>query len=71
MAIFTKDQELSTSSICDSNCIFKGIVIKRTAKSVVLKTSMRGEKRVKIHNDGDGEYIFPFGQYSMAPIFRA
>jgi len=70
MKTFSIGQQLSTSSICDSNCIFKAEVIKRTAKTVTIK--VRGELvRRKIQIFDGAESIFPFGQYSMAPIFRA
>ena len=69
---FTENQELSARSICDYDCIYTGRVIKRTAKTVTIETSMTGIKRCKIHHDTDGnEFIFPFGRYSMAAIFRA
>jgi len=72
MNTFTTGQALSASSICDSNCIFTGTVLKRTAKTVTIKTRMDGEKRCKIHNSEDGsEFIYPHGRYSMAAIFRA
>jgi hypothetical protein len=71
MNTFTKNQTLEARSICDHNCIFTGIVIKRTAKTVTVKTDMEGIKRCKVHNIGEGEFIYPFGRYSMAPIFRA
>ena len=71
MNTFTQGQALSNRSICDSNCIFTGTVLKRTAKTVTI--SSRGEeKRCKIHISEDGgEFIFPYGRYSMAAIFRA
>lgn len=72
MKAFTVGQQLETRSIGDHDCIFTGEIIARTKKTVIVKTSIRGEKRVKIHIDSDGtEYIFPHGQYSMAAIFRA
>jgi len=68
---FTANQEVSTRSSCNSDCIFEGTILKRTAKTVTVK-SMGDTKRCKIHMEDDGsEYIFPYGQYSMAPIFRA
>jgi len=70
MNTFTTGQALSASSICDSNCIFTGTVLKRTAKTVTIKTN-GVEKRCKIHDLGDGEFIYPNGRYSMAAIFRA
>ena len=70
MNTFTQNQKLSASSICDHNCIFMATVVKRTAKTVTIKDD-RGERRCKIHNYGDGEFIFPYGQYSMAATFHA
>ena len=70
MKNFKIGQALKARSVCDHNCIFSGAVVKRTAKTVTIIT--RGEeKRCKIHSNGEGEYIFPLGRYSMAPIFRA
>jgi len=72
MNTFKTNQELSSRSICDHNCIFTGTVTKRTAKMVTIKTSMYGEKRCKIHTDENGnEFAYPHGTFSMAPIFRA
>ena len=70
MNTFKTNQELSARSICNHDCIFTGKVIKRTEKTVTISTN-QGTKRCKIHNYGDGEFIFPFGQYSMATIFSA
>jgi hypothetical protein len=71
MNTFEAGQELSTRSIGDHNCIFTGTVIKRTAKTVTVNTRMDGERRCKIHTNDEGEFIYPHGQYSMSPIFRA
>ena len=72
MNTFTASQELSSRSIGDHNCVFTGTVIKRTAKTVTIKTPLYGEKRCKIHVDENGnEFAFPHGMFSMAPIFRA
>ena len=69
---FEAGMNVSTRSICDHNCIYKGVIISRTEKTVTIKTAMEGVKRCKIFIDGDGgEYIMPFGKYSMAPSFRA
>lgn len=68
---FKIGQKLSSRSICDSNCKFEGEVLKRTAKTVTIKTPMRGEARCKIHMNTAGEFIFPYGRYSMAPVFQA
>lgn len=72
MKTFTTGQQLSTRSACDHDCIFTGEIVKRTAKTVHVKTAMSGTVKRKIQIDSEGnEYIFPEGQYSMAPIFRA
>ncbi|MBE9515952.1 MAG: hypothetical protein IME93_03125 [Proteobacteria bacterium] len=72
MNTFTTGQQLSARSICDHDCVFEGQVLKRTAKTVTINTRMKGVSRCKVHNDEQGnEFIFPYGRYSMAPIFRA
>ena len=72
MKTFKAGQELSTRSICDHECIFTGEVISRTKKTVTIYTRMHGTERKKIFLDIDGhEMVYPFGQYSMAPTFRA
>ena len=61
----------TTRSICDSNCIFRVLILKRTAKTVTVRDDQGRSYRCKIYTDHDGsEYIKPFGNYSMAPIFR-
>ena len=67
---FTVKQNLANRSICDSNCIFKAVVVKRTAKTVTIEDN-EGVRRCKIHLNDTGEYIYPYGRYSMATIFRA
>ncbi len=71
MSKFTIGQKLSARSTCDHECVFTGTVIKRTAKTVTIETAMNGVKRCKIYDYGDGEFILPFGNYSMAPVFEA
>ena len=71
MKTFKAGQKLSQRSICDNDCIFTGTIVKRTAKTATVMTAMKGEKRCKIHNDENGEFIYPHGQYSMAATFHA
>jgi len=73
MKQFTVGQKLSTRSICDSNCIFTGIVLKRTAKTVTVKTQIAGVKRCKIYTsyNGSEEMVYPHGHFSMAPTFQS
>lgn len=42
-------------------------VIKRTEKTVTLDSG--GNK--KVFNNGEGEYCYPEGRYSKAPVMRA
>ena len=59
-------------SICDHNCIFKAVVLKKTEKTVTIETRMEGPKTKKVMTGNDGEqYFYLFGKYSMAPIMRA
>jgi len=58
-------------SICDHDCIYKATVLKKTAKTVTIKT-MGETVRRKIHVNAEGEqYFYPHGIYSMSPIMRA
>lgn len=69
---FTANQNITGRSVCDAECVFSATVIKRTAKTVTITGRDNDQKRCKIHLDTDGnEYVFPYGQYSMAPIMRA
>jgi hypothetical protein len=70
MTKFKPGQKLYSPSICDCECIFYADVISRTEKTVTIRVD--GEivnRRIQIH--ADTEIIYPFGRYSMAPIFRA
>ncbi len=70
MEFFT-GQKLKARSICDYDCIYTAVVLKRTAKTVTIEQRGSLERR-KIHiDDNGGEFIYPFGKYSMASIFRA
>lgn len=44
-------------------------VVSRTDKTI--KTSEGKTLRIKVCPFGDGEFVFPYGRYSMAPIVRA
>ena len=60
---------LKSRSIFDYNCIFELKVIgcKGTFATVIF---LGKEKRTKIYNDGEREYVKP-EKYSMAPTFYA
>lgn len=68
---FKAGQELSAHSLCNYDCIFTGKVLKRTPKMITVKVKAFSEKRCKIHISDEGEFIYPLGRYSMAPIFRS
>lgn len=69
MIKFETGKEYSTRSVCNSDCIFKITVVKRTDKTITVNED--GEiSRKKIHLDGECEYI-KLGNYSMAPIIHA
>ena len=72
---FTTGNTYGARSICDSDCIFKFEVIKRTEKSIWLKDlsgMKKGVYRVKVTNlDSEAETCSPLGNYSMSPILRA
>ena len=70
MIKFKQGQQLSSRSICDHECIYTSTVLKRTAKTVTI--DVHGDtKRCKIHEYEGVEFIYPFGKYSMCPIFKA
>ena len=67
---FKVGQELAVRSLGDWDCIYRFTVVSRTAKFVTL--NYYGEpKRVGIKTDGESEYCYPLGSYSMAPRLRS
>ena len=72
MAKFEVGATYATRSICNSECIFKITVVKRTEKTVTIDKGNGKTQRCKIHNEARGaEYIFPYGVYSMCPVIDA
>jgi len=60
----------STSSACDSECIYSVTIVSRTAKTAMVDLgNMGGVKRCKIHSYNGREYVMAYGKYSMAPSF--
>lgn len=58
--------------VSDSTLKTPCTVTKRTEKTVTVTTATWGSKTVKVRNDGvGGEYCYPIGNYSMAPVLRA
>lgn len=69
---FKVGEKVATRAICNHDTIFRGEVVKRTTKTVTISMyDGREVKRCKVHEDSQGEFIYPTGRYSMAPIFRA
>ena len=66
----TANTTLTARSIGDYNCIFSVEILDRK-KSFVTVKAMGSISRVKVYSDDKGEFIYAFGKYSMAPIFRA
>lgn len=72
MAKFEVGVSYATRSICNSECIFKITVVKRTEKTVTIDKGNGKTQRCKIHNEARGaEYIYPYGVYSMCPVIDA
>ena len=61
---------LKARSACDRDCIFEVEVMERKGQFATVKAE-GVTRRVKIHNIGDGEFVYALGKFSMAPIFRA
>ena len=70
MKTFEIGKTYTTRSVCDHNCIFSAKILKRTAKTVTIKTDGDVVRR-KIEVWNDAETFFPFGKYSMAAIISA
>ena len=69
---FIVGKTYTAKSACDQDCIFSATVINKTAKTVIIKTRTEGAKRCKVHTSiFGGQYFYPFGRYSMAPIMRS
>ena len=72
MEKFKTGQTYSTSSICDSECIFSFKIIRRTEKSVwITGSQIKEPTRKGIYVYDNKESFKPFGTYSMCPIIRA
>ncbi len=62
-------QSLTARCVTDHETTFHAFVHAR--KGGFATVQIMGEtRRCKIHNAGDGEFIFALGRYSMAPVFR-
>lgn len=66
---FEVGKTYETASICDSECIFKIKVIKRSKKSITIKWQNE-EVRRKVYIE-EGIEKMRIERYSMAPVFSA
>lgn len=78
MTSFEIGKTYATRSLCDWDCIYRFIVTARSAKSVTIQSvggpdrKPYGETtRRKLFESDGAEWVYPQGQYSMAPIIRA
>ena len=70
IAKFEVGRTYSCTSICDSECVFRFTVVKRTDKTVWLDYCGKiRTRRVRIH--GNTEACDPQGRYSMSPVLFA
>ncbi len=66
MSKFEAGKTYKGRSVCDADCVISITIAKRTAKTV---TTTGGKTlRIKEYN---GEFVMPWGVYSMAPAIRA
>jgi len=72
MAHFESNTTYTGRFITDADAVLKVRVIKRTDKTVTYIHPHTGdEHRARIQHGDDGEFFFPLGRYSMAPVIRA
>lgn len=59
-------------SICDYDCKWSYLVTKRTDKSIYVQKDGTGPVMARrVSSDRYGEFCYPMGHYSMAPVLRA
>ena len=72
---FEVGKTYATTSICDSNCIITGKVIKRTAATVTMDVRGRGVVTLRISKPLSMIYkceaVKPWGGYAMSPTLTA
>ena len=70
-ASFQVGTSYSTTSACDSECVFTWTVTARNGQMLTLENK-RGElSRRKVTAAPGGEFCFPSGKFSMAPMIQA
>lgn len=74
MVKFEVGKEYFCTSACDHTCTWIFKVISRTQKTVKIQQASNHPEEIvsrRIKDDGDSEYVLPFGSYSMAPVLNA
>lgn len=74
MKKFEVGKTYSMRSACDHNCVWTYTVISRTAQTITIsdgKETKRCRVSKSISEYFGREFIYPLGQYSMAPILSA
>ena len=67
MSKFESGKTYQGRSICDSNCIIRVSVARRTAKTIVTTAG----KRLRVKEWYGVEQVSPWGTYSMSPVVSA
>lgn len=67
MSKFEAGKTYKGRSVCEADCIISITVAKRTAKTVTTS----GGKTLRISERQGGEFVMPWGRYSMAPVISA
>jgi len=67
MKKFEINETYKMTFIGDSELIVPVKIIKRTEKTAIIQIRKADQKRVKIYNFDNCEFILPEGRYSMAP----
>lgn len=68
---FEVGKTYTTRSICDHNCIYSYLVVKRTAKQIHLRTQGKDTVKRGIYIYEGVEHCKPEGTYSMCPVINA
>ena len=58
-------------SPCDHECVWSYKVTKRTNCTITIVDEYGKEKKCRVGNYKNIEYVYPLGNYSMCPILRA
>jgi hypothetical protein len=75
MQTFAIGKTYTTTSICNSDCVYSYKVVKRTAATVTMINKFGVQKTYRINKKlseyRNAETILPEGNYSMCPILSA